>query len=178
MSGGRRHRPLSDDERVLWTTFTEKIKPLQAKPNFAAPEPDETPAPPAPLRKKSAAPAKSPPPPKPAPPKPQPAPLAPIGRKEKQRIARGHHDIAGRFDMHGLTQAEAHPRLLGFLRDASARGAKLVLVITGKSGVLRQQTPMWLALPEFRMHVVGFETAAIGHGGDGALYVRVRKPKG
>ncbi len=39
-------------------------------------------------------------------------------------------------------------------------------------GVLRRQVPQWLALPEFRTMVVGFEEAHIGHGGEGALYVR------
>ena len=57
-----------------------------------------------------------------------------------------------------------------------------MLVITGKGkvggakserGVLRRQVPQWLSLPEFRSLVVGFEEAHIGHGGEGALYVRV-----
>ena len=34
---------------------------------------------------------------------------------------------------------------------------------------------MWLSLPEFRSLVVGFEDAHIGHGGEGALYVRLRR---
>jgi DNA-nicking Smr family endonuclease len=43
--------------------------------------------------------------------------------------------------------------------------------------VLKRQVPLWLALPEFRVLVVGFGAAAIGHGGDGALYVRVRRAR-
>ena len=69
--------------------------------------------------------------------------------------------------------------LLRFLHRAQSNGAKTVLVITGKGGrsdsgrgVLKRQVPMWLALPEFRALVVGFADAAIGHGGEGALYVR------
>ena len=72
--------------------------------------------------------------------------------------------------------------LLRFLHRAQTNGAKTVLVITGKGGrsdsgrgVLKRQVPMWLALPEFRALVVGFADAAIGHGGEGALYVRVRR---
>jgi DNA-nicking Smr family endonuclease len=60
-----------------------------------------------------------------------------------------------------------------------------VLVITGKGGrsdgargVLRRQVPQWLGLPEFRAYVVGFEDAHVAHGGEGALYVRIRKNKG
>ena len=61
-----------------------------------------------------------------------------------------------------------------------------MLVITGKGkvggsederGVLRRQVPQWLSLPEFRSLVVGFEEAHIGHGGEGALYVRVRRAR-
>jgi DNA-nicking Smr family endonuclease len=36
---------------------------------------------------------------------------------------------------------------------------------------------MWLALPEFRRYVLGFDVADTGHGGEGALYVRLRKAK-
>jgi DNA-nicking Smr family endonuclease len=103
----------------------------------------------------------------------------------KQRVARGKETIDGRLDLHGLTQSEAHAALLRFLRAASSRGARLVLVITGKGarvgegerGVLKRHVPQWLGLPEFRALVVGFENAHVAHGGEGALYVRVRRSK-
>ena len=61
-----------------------------------------------------------------------------------------------------------------------------MLVITGKGarpgsdphaerGVLKRQVPLWLESAELRPLVVGFESAGIGHGGQGALYVRVRR---
>jgi DNA-nicking Smr family endonuclease len=114
-----------------------------------------------------------------------PPPLAPLSRKMKQRIARGRHTIDGRLDLHGMTQAEAHDALLRFLHGGQARGAKVVLVITGKGGrqgtegrgVLNRMVPLWLRLPEFRGLVVGFENAAIGHGGEGALYVSLRRAR-
>jgi DNA-nicking Smr family endonuclease len=100
----------------------------------------------------------------------------------KQRVARGKHQIDARLDLHGFTQAEAHAALLRFLRSARDRDARLVLVITGKGrggeiGVLRRQVPHWLGLPEFAELVSGVDSAAIGHGGDGALYVRVRRAR-
>ena len=89
----------------------------------------------------------------------------------KRSVARGKEAIDARLDLHGLTQHEAHGALLRFLKSASARDARLVLVITGKGkrrsadgererGVLRRQVPQWLGLPEFRGLVVGFEDAA------------------
>jgi DNA-nicking Smr family endonuclease len=72
-----------------------------------------------------------------------------------------------------------------FLRRARHDGARFALVITGKGarfaageggrGLLKRQVPLWLALPEFREHVVGFEDAHAVHGGEGALYVRLRR---
>ena len=91
----------------------------------------------------------------------------------------------GQILVHGRTQDEAHAALLRFLRQAQDDGAKFALVITGKGarardewserGVLKRQVPLWLKLPEFRVYVVGFEPAHVGHGGEGALYVRIKK---
>jgi DNA-nicking Smr family endonuclease len=113
-----------------------------------------------------------------------PPPLAPLGRRLKQRVARGKQAIDARLDLHGLTQSEAHAVLLRFLRNAQARDARLVLVITGKGvrgdgerGVLKRQVPHWLGLPEFRSLIVGFEDAHVAHGGEGALYLRVRRAR-
>ncbi|ODN69363.1 Smr domain protein [Methylobrevis pamukkalensis] len=45
-------------------------------------------------------------------------------------------------------------------------------------GVLRRVVPLWLALPDLRRYVLGYEEAHFVHGGAGALYVflRGRKP--
>jgi DNA-nicking Smr family endonuclease len=112
--------------------------------------------------------------------------LSPILRREKQKLARGHTAVDARIDLHGMTQAEAHGALRRLLHRSQANGAKFVLVITGKGvpsaarrerGVLRRQVPMWLALPEFRRYVLGFDVADTAHGGEGALYVRLRRAK-
>ena len=121
-------------------------------------------------------------------PRPKPAPgLAPLERRQKKRLARGTLPIEARLDLHGCTQHEAHAALLQFLRRAQGQGAAYVLVITGKGraghdgfreiGVLKRQVPLWLAMPEFRGFVVGFEDAHVGHGGEGALYVRLRRAR-
>jgi DNA-nicking Smr family endonuclease len=177
MSG---RRGLTEDERAIWATVTRKIRPLEAARKAAKKAADSAAGPPpiprkaAPIKaptpaSKTARIAKAPPP---------PPPLAPLSRREKQRAARGHDSIDGRLDLHGHTQNEAHAALLRFLRRQSANEARLVLVITGKSGVLRRQVPQWLALPDFRMLVISAEPAAINHGGEGALYIKVRRGRG
>jgi DNA-nicking Smr family endonuclease len=114
-------------------------------------------------------------------------PLVSLGRRERARLSRGKDEIEARLDLHGMTQVRAHHALVGFLRRAHKDGMTFVLVITGKGkvgsaeqerGVLRRQVPHWLGQPEFRALVVGFEEAHIGHGGEGALYVRVRRSRG
>ena len=112
-------------------------------------------------------------------------PLAPLGRRERSQLSRGRKEIDARLDLHGMTQTRAHRALSGFLQRAHSDGLTFVLVITGKGkmgaeserGVLRRQVPQWLSLPEFRSLVVGFEEAHIGHGGEGALYVRIRRSR-
>jgi DNA-nicking Smr family endonuclease len=180
-----RKRPLSEDERVLWRTVTRAIVPLRGR---KVERDEEIRVAPGALRspheaKRNAGPAAADfaalhPGYKP----PSPPPLAPIDRRTKQKLARGTASIDGRIDLHGLTQAEAHAALARFLRQAQTRGASVVLVITGKGGigaegrgVLRRQVPLWLEGAEFRTLVIGFDTAGVGHGGEGALYVRVRR---
>jgi DNA-nicking Smr family endonuclease len=177
---GDRRRVLSYEERVLWTTVTKAIAPLRATARLAPDEQTETAAnavkPPRPAGPKKASPPL-------APHKPAPPPLTPLSRRMKRGVVRGKQAIDARLDLHGLTQSEAHAALLRFLHNAHARDARLVLVITGKGrgaepGVLRRQVPQWLGLPEFRALVLGFEDAGARHGGEGALYVRLRRARG
>jgi DNA-nicking Smr family endonuclease len=191
-----RRRELSEEEQVLWAGIARSIRPLRrtetdksigVKPALEK----SAPAKPA-QRQKTTVPLKPPAeaakPLARAPQAARQAP-APLGRRLKQRVARGRESIDARLDLHGRTQDEAHAALLRFLRRAQGEGAKIVLVVTGKGarrreqtiesdrGVLRRQVPMWLALPEFRSFVVGFEVAHAAHGGEGALYVRLRRAK-
>ncbi len=178
-----RRRPLSEEERALWTGFVRSITPLRhsqepppASASVGAGGAGGETAPPRRAARE-------------APPGKKTPPLAPLGRRLKQRVARGREPIDARLDLHGLTQTEAHAALLRFLRRAQADGARIALIVTGKGnkrgehdagaerGVLRRQVPMWLSLPEFRPFVVGFEDAHVGHGGGGALYVRLRRAR-
>jgi DNA-nicking Smr family endonuclease len=186
-----RRRPLSDEEDTLWRAVARSIKPLRplrgdakpsAKPSEVLPAASES----APAKAKPRASV-----PREARLRAEAPPLAPLGRRLKQRVARGREPIEARIDLHGMTQRQAHEALLRFLHRAQGEGAKTVLVVTGKGsarlsntgdrdseripGVLKRQVPMWLSLPEFRPLVVGFDDAHVGHGGQGALYVRLRR---
>jgi DNA-nicking Smr family endonuclease len=172
-------RPLSDEEIELWREVAKSVAPRKGA---ALPTP----------RKRAAA-------TNPAPAR-QPLPvkhklsssipsLAPLEKRLKRRLSRGGVEPDDVIDLHGMTEAEAHRALRGFLAYAQARGDRLALVITGKGenkgaasppwrgepGVLRRLTPHWLRAPDLRATVVGFEEAGRSHGGAGALYVRLRK---
>lgn len=120
------------------------------------------------------------------------APLAPLERKLKQRLSRGRSTADAALDLHGFRQNEAFAVLRHFLQRAQRDGCRVVLVVTGKGGrpgvtpeaytfgepdvgVLKRQVPLWLAMPEFRSLILGYEEAGRSHGGSGALYVRLRR---
>lgn len=121
-------------------------------------------------------------------------PLIDLDRKTRSRIARGRTPIDARLDLHGLRQHEAHDVLRAFIWRAHSAGHRTVLVITGKgtrtrdphpdappwavgSGILRRAVPGWLASPDMRAAVLSVEPAHASHGGEGALYVRLRSRK-
>ncbi|MBV1704609.1 MAG: Smr/MutS family protein [Hyphomicrobiales bacterium] len=180
----RRLRRLSDEELRLWAEVARTVAPSAgrvaptlppAAPELASPaaaKPASGDA--APIAARSA------------------PPLAPIEEGLRRRLRRGRAEIDAALDLHGMTQARAHARLGEFLEGARARGARIALVITGKGapgagesvasfgdapGVLRRQVPHWLRAPELRAIVLGFEEAGPGHGGGGALYVRLRRAR-
>ena len=121
-----------------------------------------------------------------APTKPQPLVLEHYGserafgleQKTARRIAKGKIAIDGRIDLHGLTQLEAHGRLFRYLEEAWIRQKRTILVITGKGkgeGILRQAVPRWLSEATFRTMIGGVSEAHRTHGGEGALYVRLKR---
>lgn len=205
MGDKRRRRDLSPEDRELWRRVTEGIAPLRrpARKIPAGQQPADAPPPPsAPgaaggqdgAAKPPRMPPVAPPAPKAAtavrPPGREPG-LPALDRKLARRIGRGTRTVDATIDLHGLTQQEAHARLLAFLRSARASGHRLVLVVTGKGeptpladwwadgsrGVLRRAVPDWLATPAFRPLVVGYERAHRHRGGEGAIYVQLRRPE-
>ncbi len=183
-------RPLRPEEVSLWTVVTATVRPSAGR-RARAPQPSVELTP----RSEPAAPAPVKPPParipiapftigqaagtphRPAPPKP--TDTHPIEPGRKRRIVRGRDEIAARLDLHGMDQDRARAALIGFLQRAQADGARAVLVITGKGvsgqGVLRRRAPEWLADPALRTVVAGLSSADARHGGEGALYVALKR---
>lgn len=97
----------------------------------------------------------------------------------KRRLIRERDPIDLRLDLHGFDQDRARAVLTGFLLRAQDEGVRAVLVITGKGyqgdGVLRRRVPEWLADPPLRAVVAGVSEAGRRHGGEGALYVALKR---
>lgn len=185
MSGDKRN--LSHEDRIIWARVARTI---DAYPGKAVEEDDwflkEEPAAPG-ISAKSERPDLQPSSRPISVPKPDVAAKPkhyPIEKPVVRKLARGRLPIDGRIDLHGLTQSEAHNLLFDFVARAHERGLRHVLVITGKGssrgsqGVLKRLVPEWLAKPEFRFLISGYEDAARSHGGEGALYIRLRREKG
>ncbi len=174
-------RRLSEEEIALWAEVAQTVARRQGAV-LTTPVPPVAP----PAASAATVPSARAVPAKPPAKAPGPPPLAPLERKLKRDLSRGRGAIDGALDLHGLTQAEAHYALRGFLMRAQAQGARLVIVVTGKGrvssslwfeepGVLRRLVPHWLRETDMRAIVMGFEEAARAHGGSGALYVRLRR---
>ena len=186
----RRPRGLRPDEKELWTRYTKGVS--AGAEALARPKPpDETkpaPAPPDPIEpftigqrvrsKSTVAVTRS------------AGPMAAAPKVDKRilgRLKKGQLAPEARIDLHGMTVADAHGALAEFILRAQARGFRLVLVITGKGdggdvgltpvarGVLRRQVPEWLRLPPLSSAVLDVTPAHRRHGGDGALYVYLKR---
>lgn len=194
--GRRRARVLTREERHLWQSVTADATPRPGRRRDLKEDPAE-PAHETIADTKQARRAHPKPSIKPATPIHRPAvpPLTELDRRTAKRLVRGQLTPEGRLDLHGMTRHTAEPALLRFVADARAQGKKLVLVITGKGtpghllhgrdyhpgdagrSVLRDLLPSWLGEPQFRTHVAGFQPAHPKHGGGGAFYLWLRRPR-
>ncbi len=191
MGGARKDgpsRPLtSEDDLDLWRGIARTARPLRKrnehadakrpagdKPQRAA---AEEPAPERPrVLPRRRAPEVRPPPPLAA------GAGADVDRRTADRLKRGKLPIEGRLDLHGMTQEEARAAVSGFIAAGVAAGRRCVLVITGKGsgrdgGVLRQGLPGWLNEPANRTRLIAFAPAQPQHGGHGAMYLLLKRPR-
>lgn len=180
-------RPIRPDEHRLWSMVAATVHPLPGRRSAPAPKAESAPiAPP----RASADPL---PPPqwdgaafrvgelagRRPPLHGRPSDDKSIEPRRKHRIAKERDPIGGRIDLHGMTQDRARAALETFLRRSHDDGARAVLVITGKGvqgdGILRRRTPEWLAAPGLSDVVAGISEAHRRHGGEGALYVALKR---
>ncbi len=190
-------RPLSDEEASLCAEVMRDARvldPVVRRRSAQAPPVPENRVPSEPAKEDSA-PRPSAPPvaPRRRDTTAVPAPGGGTDRRTQVRLRRGQVEIDGRVDLHGMTQHQARPALESFVDRAVAAGHRCVLVITGKGsarpdddqgfmpdrarGVLREQVPRWLVLPPLARLVVTWQPAARQHGGEGALYLLLRRQK-
>lgn len=189
MRGSGRKPPRLKDWH-LWTEVTRTVSPLH--PERLKKEASEALTPPGP-----AGPVETPvkprvnghtaPPPLTLPRVAMHAPEKPIEPKLNRKLRRGHIPIDATVDLHGLRQDEAHAALRRFITARHARGDRTVLVVTGKGlkktgwgqieqkGVLRYMLPLWLSEKTLSPLVAGWQEAAREHGGEGAVYVRLKR---
>lgn len=182
--------PMKPEDEDLWAFATRDVEPMKARPPKTEAGAQNTPAPKRPVVRAQ-----------PNSPRPAPAPevkadLGPgsgLDGRTTQRLKRGQLKIDGKIDLHGMTQAQAHAALDSFIARGYAQGKRCVLVVTGKggkttedpnnifverrTGVLRSMVPQWLNAGSNRARVLSIMPAQTRHGGDGALYVLLRRKR-
>lgn len=108
-----------------------------------------------------------------------------VDKRTHQRLIKGKMPIEGRLDLHGHTKETGHRALNAFITGAFTAGKRCVIVITGKGlrlnsgevGVLRQAVPQWLNSPTLRPMVLAFSHATPKDGGEGAVYVLLKRSR-
>lgn len=184
--GGRDRRP-SREDADLWRHVTGDVKPLARREKPSAAPDTAPPVPRSKSRKPAAAtdlkkPEASAPPPPPSPPALAHGMAPGVDRRTADNLRRGRMTIEARLDLHGMTRAEAHSRLVSFIEGHQAAGRRCVLVVTGKGtwraeggGVLREAVPRWLNEPALRPRILSFSHAQRKDGGEGALYILLKR---
>ncbi|MDH5410915.1 MAG: Smr/MutS family protein [Alphaproteobacteria bacterium] len=178
-----------DDDDALWKAVTKDVKPIKrAAPLAAAPEPDK--------KSRQTRPKKT----QPAISRPAVAPArlpkttlpprelshgqaAGLDKRTMDRLRRGQLPVEAEIDLHGHTQEEAHGVLNAFIIGHAAAGRRCVRVITGKGsfreggGVLKAAVPRWLNESPLQDRILAFTHARRDDGGEGALYVLLRRQR-
>lgn len=178
-----RRDDLSPEDRRIWARVAGSVTPAKPKkaarvtPGAAEAAPPAAPLPKGPGRVRGVPPPYVPSTSASARPRGLPEALEP---RRQRRLSRERDPIEARIDLHGYGRFQAQDALTAFLIGAQARGYRSVLVITGQgrrggSGVIRASVHEWLQGPALRGVVSGFAPAARRHGGDGALYVTIRR---
>lgn len=178
-------RRLTPEDRRIWDRVARTVTPSGSKQPVAAETPSGPPEPPrAPPKfvkpsRPPARPAPSPPPRPAAAARPAHAAPDELEPRRHRRLARERDPIEAVLDLHGLGRFEAQDQVTAFLISCQARGLRAVLLITGQGrrggGVIRASVHEWLLSPALRGVVAGFGAAHRRHGGEGAVYVTLKR---
>ena len=176
----RNHRDLTPEEMALWARVASTVTPLGSKVRKAPLPPVKGPV------RQADAPAKA------AGSVPVSAPQQPhvahgLDASWDRKLSRGTVPPDYTLDLHGCTLDAAHGRLIHGLTQARAMGARVVLLVTGRPrptdaadrasrrGAIRAKAIDWLAASEHAHDIAAIRGAHPRHGGQGALYVVLRK---
>lgn len=111
-----------------------------------------------------------------------------LDRRTSERLRKGSREPDAQIDLHGMTAERAHMACLRFVAAGLARQDRVLLVVTGKGkrdeyghltarGILRQSLPGWLRASRLGPSIVGIYQAHAKHGGAGAFYVYLKRPR-
>ncbi len=193
MSANRRkHGKISPEDMALWRKIADSVKPLH-KPSALSDIDDalEKNTKPVPPRSVPANPVKRYSQPTAMPYQP-PSSASTTGQfnsgakrlddKTIRKLRKGRLEIDATLDLHGMAQFQAHRSLIDFIEREQRNNSRMILVITGKGkagqGVLRDAVPRWLLEHPLRELVSGWRNSNLNHGGEGALYVRLKRAAG
>lgn len=187
---GSKVRALAPEEAALWKRVIATVKPLSSAHVPARPPAVPEPAPPlaAPTAEVRARPAATPSrPARPTPPS-VPAPPQTLDGSWERKLGRGMVAPESSIDLHGHTLASAYDLLDRGLDAAIRRGDRVLLLITGKPprpeserpharGAIRAAVGDWLAASRHADRIAAVRGAHPRHGGSGALYIVLRRPR-
>ncbi|MBL0942113.1 MAG: Smr/MutS family protein [Alphaproteobacteria bacterium] len=102
------------------------------------------------------------------------------------RRGKSHIHFQACLDLHGMTQDQAYEKVVNFIAQSQAQHFKWVLIITGKGrahttlwwenlGILKNLVPRWLNEAPNRELVETYQHASLQDGGEGALYVMLKR---
>lgn len=183
-------RRLTSEEAQIWAQVARTVTPLHPIRKAGAPKPEPvveaSPVPVLPVKKVK---GRVPPPlaPKPVAAKPKAESQLHLDGSWDKRIAKGTLVPDFSLDLHGSNLDQAYLRLMHGLVQAKAMGARVVLIVTGKPrpvdaadrgtarGAIRAKISDWLAVSEHSTDIVAIRGAHRRHGGQGAIYVVLKK---
>ena len=111
-----------------------------------------------------------------------------------KELKRGKINIDRRIDLHGYGLAEAHEKFINEVKKNYNKNKRCLLIITGKGvlkkiehaqdtspklfyGKIKNSIINWINEDDLKKYILTYQDAGFEHGGDGALFVYLRKKK-